>query len=698
MCRLQNRNSINAVLHGLFRCIRQQIAEQLHLRTSINEILPIIRMAFQMPNARSRYIESFLKPPMSDTKQPGNGFYQFINQKWLKQTKLPSWLSEYGASEEIEAHNRKEIEEILEKCQDKPPNIGEIPNDARGHIGFFQHIWKNRDYAKEHAFIRVLINQILDCRDVSDFSFLLGSLCKSGVLVLLNLKIREEHRKPYFSRKTLIPADLTLPDSYFFDKDSPHKKIWKAYEEYVTTCAIELGLPYLTLAIDAEKELAEILTKNDSSEDSRELRGRDLINILPEFGWEEFMNGMGMSSNWRQEFWILDDPLCTKRLLRWFCTAEKEKVAALFTLRLLNIYSEYLHPNIETATFNLFQKEMRGINVKMPDEIRFIMDISSALPFALCSEFAKMEYNIQKQKEVERLVERIKVAAVNTMRVNKSLTKRTTARVIEKIRRMKINIGKTKSGYLPKIPYYPESIIHTTMSIISTQNADSYRKSGHPSERSTLTYPCFIVNASYYEETNQIVIPWGILHPPFFVSEAPLGWNYGGIGATIAHEISHAFDIDGSKYNPQGQYRPWWTRKNTENFKRRTRKMADFFTKHKRFGVHLNGKKTLSENWADFGGIVIVLKALKDELKAKGVTDEQEIKEAMKLLFIGYAVSWRDKMRKKKVLYNILKSVHSLPEDRVDLIVPHFQEWVDAFDIKESDPLFIPVGQRLKFF
>ena len=68
------------------------------------------------------------------------------------------------------------------------------------------------------------------------------------------------------------------------------------------------------------------------------------------------------------------------------------------------------------------------------------------------------------------------------------------------------------------------------------------------------------------------------------------------------------------------------------------------------------------------------------------------------MLFIGYAVSWRDKMRKKKVIYNILKSVHSLPEDRVDLIVPHFQEWVEAFDIKESDPLFIPVGERLKFF
>ena len=651
-----------------------------------------------MPITQSRYIESYLKLPMSDTRRPGNGFYQFINQKWLKQAKLRSWLSEYGASEEIESHNHKEIKKILEKCEDKEPSIGEIPKDAQEHIGFFQHIWKNRDYANEHAFIRILINQILDCRDISDFSFLLGSLCKSGVVALLSLKIREEHRKPYFSRKTLIPAELTLPDSYFSDKEGQHKNTWKAYEEYVSTCAIELGLPYLTLAIDAEQQLAEIMTKNDGYEGSRELRGSDLINIFPEFGWEEFMNGMGMSNNWRQEYWILEYPLCTKRLLQWFCTAEKEKVAAVLTLRLLNIYSEYLHPNIEAAAFNLFQKEMRGISVKMPDERRFIMDISSAVPFALCSEFAKIQYSLRKQKEVEELVKRIKVAAINTMRVNKSLANRTTARVIEKIRRMQINIGTTKSDYLPKIPYYPESIIHTTMSIVGTQNADSYRKSGHPSERSTLTYPCFIVNASYYEETNQIVIPWGILHPPFFVSDAPLGWNYGGIGATIAHEISHAFDIDGSKYNPRAQYKPWWTRKDRLHFKEKTRKMANFFTKHKRVGMHLNGRKTLSENWADFGGILIVLNALKDELKEKGITDEQKVKEAMKMLFIGYAVSWRDKMRKKKVIYNILKSVHSLPEDRVDLIVPHFQEWVDAFDIKESDPLFIPVGERLKFF
>lgn len=262
---------------------------------------------------------------------------------------------------------------------------------------------------------------------------------------------------------------------------------------------------------------------------------------------------------------------------------------------------------------------------------------------------------------------------------------------------MKLHIGSPELEVLPKAPYFPDSLIHTSMSIASERNSDAFTKSGNRISRKRLTYPCFIVNASYYQESNQIVIPWGILHCPFFCENAPIGWNHGGTGATIAHEISHAFDIEGSQYNPKSDYKQWWTRKDKAHFRQRTRKMANFFTKHKRFGIHLNGEKTLSENWADFGGIVIALNALKRELLSMKASEETK-KEAIKTFFIGYAVSWRDQMRKKKVLYNIIKSVHSLPEDRVDLIVPHFQEWVDAFDIKESDPLFIPVGKRLKFF
>jgi predicted metalloendopeptidase len=220
-------------------------------------------------------------------------------------------------------------------------------------------------------------------------------------------------------------------------------------------------------------------------------------------------------------------------------------------------------------------------------------------------------------------------------------------------------------------------------------------------DRKKVAYPCHIVNASYYENLNHIIIPWGILDDPFYLDgstkEAPLGWNYGGIGATIAHEITHAFDLEGSHYNPSAKYKEWWTKTDRNHFKSRTRKIGKFFTKFQHFGVHLDGKKTLSENWADFGGLMISLDALKKEIDHMKVTEEKRM-EAIRTFFTSYAVSWRDLIRKKNALYAIEKSVHSLAEDRVDRIVPHFQEWYDAFNVKEGDALFLPVKDRLKFF
>jgi putative endopeptidase len=87
----------------------------------------------------------------------------------------------------------------------------------------------------------------------------------------------------------------------------------------------------------------------------------------------------------------------------------------------------------------------------------------------------------------------------------------------------------------------------------------------------------------------------------------------------------------------------------------------------------------------------------KKEIDHMKVTEEKRM-EAIRTFFTAYAVSWRDLIRKKNALYAIEKSVHSLAEDRVDRIVPHFQEWYDAFNVKEHDALFLPVKDRLKFF
>ena len=67
------------------------------------------------------------------------------------------------------------------------------------------------------------------------------------------------------------------------------------------------------------------------------------------------------------------------------------------------------------------------------------------------------------------------------------------------------------------------------------------------------------VNAYYSSSFNEIVFPAGILQPPFFDSKLDDAVNFGGIGLVIGHELTHGFDDQGRKFDPQGNLHDWWT-------------------------------------------------------------------------------------------------------------------------------------------
>jgi predicted metalloendopeptidase len=645
-----------------------------------------------MKDLEPRYSESSLVAPLSHTVRPGDGFYHYINQKWLKRTKIPSSLSEFGASEEIEKRNKADLLSLLKRLGKKEP-YG-IPKNSEDHIRFFSHIWSNSTHSVEEQYIKGIIGQILDCRNQTDMARIFGWLCSANLSALLEITTNVEKHKPFYTRLTISCVSLILPSKYYLKKSMQSDPIWIAYNDYVYTCATELGMPHLLKAIQAEKEIAKIFTM-EAKEDDKEYRGSRLEGLYPDFLWSEFMRAAGLT-HWRQEKWIIEELKTIRHLLRWICTVDMEKVAAILSLYIVNNYSHFLRPSIKEARFNLFQRKIRGVNENINEQDEYLETLGAVLPDALCLEYSKTG-DPAKKEDVEDLVSKIKLSAIDVMSNNHSLSKRTTALTLEKIRRMEVSIGSPKQPDLPKAEYFSDSLIHTMISLRKARGKQELEQVGKTIDHSSLLYACHIVNASYFEDLNHIVIPWGILHEPFYSIKRPLGWNYGGIGATIAHEITHAFDLEGSHYNPQAKYREWWTKKDRNHFKSRTRKIGKFFTKFKHYGVHIDGNKTLSENWADFGGLIISLDALKKEIERLGLSNEER-RDAIKTFFVSYAVSWRDQKRKKKVLYNIERSVHSLSEDRVDRIVPHFQDWYDVFGIKEGDALYLPVKDRLKFF
>jgi len=628
--------------------------------------------------------------------KPGDGFYQYVNHAWIKKAKIPDSNSEYGAFDEVKVENDKKIWSVLEATEEKAPSAGEVAKTHKDHLAFYKYIWNKSKHSTEEQFVKGIIGQFLSSCNEREIARMVGWCCGSMMNTIIDIDVEEEERKPFYMRNTLSPGRLTLPVRYYGNKSLHSDSIWISYLSYIKTCAVELGLPFLHKAIEAETELADIIGTPTDEDAFKEFYGETLRHWLPDLFWDEFLEGAGLHDHWKQHKWILQDHICLKRLLKWLCTAESESVAAVMSLHLLNRTSSYLRPAIAKASFNLFRRSTLGEKTLPSEKERFIDDVSDSLPDILCDEFSKIEFDEKKLAYITDMTHRIKDAAVETMRENDILTNRTTSQTVEKINRMKVTIGSPRSDKnATERSYYP-SLLETKFSLYKSKIKDMLKRVGRPVDRE-IEYPCFVVNASYYEEKNHFIIPWGILQPPFFIEDRGLGWNYGGTGSTIGHELTHAFDAEGSQYNARGKVRRWWTRKNREHFQARTKKMIKFFNQFMHCGRHLDGEKTLSENWADFGGLLLSLRALKKHLASMNAT-ESEVKKEIRDFFISYAVSWRDRVRRQAILVKMSKSVHSLAEDRVDRIVPHFQEWVDLFNVKETDALFVKEKDRLKFF
>ena len=199
------------------------------------------------------------------------------------------------------------------------------------------------------------------------------------------------------------------------------------------------------------------------------------------------------------------------------------------------------------------------------------------------------------------------------------------------------------------------------------------------------------VNAYYASNFNEIVFPAGILQPPFFDPKMDDSVNFGGIGLVIGHELTHGFDDQGRKFDPQGNFRDWWTKQDGEEFEKRVSCVADEYSNFVAVDdLKLNGRLTLGENTADNGGARIALAALeqliagdksgKEGQSIDGYTPQQRF-------FLGFGRVWCEKRRPEVARMRVLTDPHSPGKYRVDGVVQNMPEFQKAWSCKAGQPM-----------
>jgi putative endopeptidase len=223
-------------------------------------------------------------------------------------------------------------------------------------------------------------------------------------------------------------------------------------------------------------------------------------------------------------------------------------------------------------------------------------------------------------------------------------------------------------------------------------------KLGKPVDRNEWFMTPPTVNAYFAPNLNEIAFPAGRLQPPFFHATYDPGANYGGVGGTIGHEMSHSFDDEGRQYDAKGNLIDWWTPADAKNYTERAKVVEDQYSAYTVLdSLHVNGKLTLGENLADVVGVSVAYDALQRALQGKprtlidGFTPEQRF-------FLAYAQARRSNARDEALRLQIATDPHSPGKFRVNGPLSNMPEFAKTWGCKEGDPMVRSESTRARIW
>lgn len=216
-------------------------------------------------------------------------------------------------------------------------------------------------------------------------------------------------------------------------------------------------------------------------------------------------------------------------------------------------------------------------------------------------------------------------------------------------------------------------------------NAESIASVSEPADRYEITMAMQTVNACYSPSKNNITITVAISGDQYFDVNGDYYTNLGNLGATIAHEMGHAFDSNCILFDKNGAYNPDWIADEDmtallERNEKAVRYFEDNFTV---FGIyHVNGELTLGENFADLSAMEAIVTLAKTN-------------EDLEKLFVSYAHSYCRMSVDVYIVDQLAYDVHSPEVIRVNAILATTDCFYDVYDVKEGDGMYIAPENRI---
>ncbi len=654
----------------------------------------ILLFAFAMSVEKKGYD----KQNLDTSADPCQDFYTYAIGGWQKNNPIPSTESRWGAFNILAKQNEDRITHILTDLQNSKQKFAKGTPEQQVRDYYSSALDSASRNANGMKPIQVQLNALEACKSHQELMDLLAIWQQDGIGKFFGFYVSTDAKNSDQNVLHLSQSGLHLPDvDYYLKEDSANTAIRAAYLEHLTTM-----LGYTKMNRDAnreeaksilmlEKEIAAIsmtrTQRRDPDKTYNKFTKKKFLEAFPGLDWKRYFEKSEMPE-WDEvivgqteflskaiELWN-DRPLeVWKSYFRWELTSEHAGVLSL---------------DLEADQFAFYSGVLRDVKEMKPFDERAMKKVNGNLGELVGALFVKKHFSEASKKQVSLMVEEIREVFRERIAKLDWMSDTTKEKALEKL-----NAFKYKIGYPDEWKDYSSVEIKPNALFANEQALGRFRyklmmdKLGKPVDRKEWGMTPQTVNAYYSSSKNEIVFPAGILQPPFFDPEAEDALNYGGIGAVIGHEFSHGFDDKGSKFDALGNLNNWWTEGDQVRFTERTNKIVEQFNGYEVLpGVHINGSMTQGENIADLAGLTLAFYALEKHYGANspkgkgkdGFTWQQRF-------FLGWSLVWAQNMKEQELRNRILTDPHSPGRYRVIGPLSNLEEFWNAFDCKEGNPM-----------
>ncbi len=649
---------------------------------------------------------------MDKSVKPGDDFFRYVNGTWFDKTDIPSDRTRWGSFDELRQNTDIDALNIL-KAAVANKNLDPNSDQAKAvnmYRTFLDFEARNKAGITPIKGELALINKIKTNKDVVALQ---KELIKTGnSLGFFGMYIGSDAKDSNKNVLSVSPGSIGLPDrDYYVSQDQDSKEKREKYVAHVSRMLQFLEIPKTEADKQAQKVLAletkmaearlDRVARRDRRKTYNPMTVAELQKLTPSVDWAGYFKNAGLTN---VDQVIVSMPEYMKALENIYKTASTEDLKAYMRWVLINKSSSILTTEIDEADFDFFSKTLQGAVAQRPAEERALQVVNGTLGEALGKLYVEQKFPAEAKEKAKDMIDNVMQAFEDRINRLPWMTKQTKQGAVEKIRKFTVKIGypdqwKDYSKVEVKSPENGGSYYENSKNIGKWRFAENIADYGKPVDKTRWGMSPQTVNAYFNPANNEIVFPAAILQPPFYDYKADEAVNYGGIGAVIGHEISHAFDDSGARYNAEGNLENWWTEEDLKQFTQLGGSLADQYSALQPLpGIFVDGKFTLGENIGDLGGVQAAYDGLQIFLAKHGnpglidgFTPEQRF-------FISWGTIWRTKSRDEAIKNQVKTDPHAPAMYRAFVPLQNVEDWYKAFNIKEGDKLYIKPENRVKIW